>query len=917
VKQAGGLSLIYRELATAEGESGLTPVAPGAVDESYLIDRVSDPDPESRMPPTDHGPPLSEDEIALLRRWIEQGAKWELHWSLVAPQPQAVPPVRHEHWPRDPLDNFIVARLEAERLIPAAEADRADWLRRASLDLIGLPPSSQEYADFQLDHRQDAYERVVDRLLASPHFGERWASTWLDLARYADTVGYEKDPHREIWPYRDWLIRAFNDDMPFDEFTVKQLAGDLLPDATIGDRLATAFHRNTQTNTEGGTDDEEFRTVAVLDRVATTWQVWQGSTFRCTQCHSHPYDPFRHEEYYKFVAFFNTSRDADLNEDQPLLRIPDDVAVWDKARQLDARIKALRDAAFERASTFIADESLWQPLPCENAAATGAAQLIVRNKAVGGPEIAAEGTIAAGSAFTLDFPLEQISRLTAVRIEALPNDLAAALKTPEAGFVLSQLKATLVSPDGSDHADVEFAAAACDEAAPLFDPADSFHDNIEGWGDYTRSSYPRRAVFILKQPVDIAPGSRLRLALHFNHVDSGGGALYIRRARVAASGSEHWTELVQDEANRKRADELVALAKERADMPGTTVPVMLEQPSPFARRTYKFERGNWLDKEIEVEPGVPEVMPALPPGAKPDRLAMARWLVAEENPLTSRVTVNRLWQELFGVGIVETADDFGTSGELPSHPELLDHLALRFQDEYAWSIKKMLRALVLSATYRQEGATPPEKLARDPRNRLLSRGPRTRLSAEMIRDQALVLSGRLSPKLYGRPVKPPQPEGVWRSVYNNEQWTTSEGEDRYRRAVYTYWKRTSGYPSFITFDAPPRDICVARRMATNTPLQALVTLNDPAFIELAQGFAERMLSAADSPRSRISAGYQLATGRSTPQETLHALVRLYEESLAAFDANRDEARRLAETREQYGLTVIASTMMNLDALLTK
>jgi hypothetical protein len=464
---------------------------------------------------------------------------------------------------------------------------------------------------------------------------------------------------------------------------------------------------------------------------------------------------------------------------------------------------------------------------------------------------------------------------------------------------------------------LKFAAAMCDDVAPLFDPADSLRKKPEGWESYTKISRPRRAVFLLKQPVEVASGSRLRVSLKFDLTDSGAGALFIHRARFAASGSDVATELVNDPRLRELKEELAALTKQRAEMPGTATPVMGELPERLARHSYLFARGNWLDKEKEVEAGVPEVMPPLPEGAKVDRLAMARWLVAPENPLTSRVMVNRLWQELFGIGLVETADDFGTSGALPSHPELLDHLALRFQGEHGWSIKKLLRDLVLSATYRQAGATSAEKVAVDPLNRLLSRGPRVRLSAEMVRDQALALSGRLSAKMYGRPVMPPQPEGVWRSVYNNQDWKAAEGEDRYRRAIYTYWKRTSGYPSFITFDAPTRDICVARRMTTNTPLQALVTLNDQAFIELAQGLAARMKSAGDEPRSQLGGGYRLATGRAISTKTLDTLARLYDEAAAAFDADVEHCKALAETRETYALTVVANAMLNLDELLTK
>jgi mono/diheme cytochrome c family protein len=918
VKQASGLSLIYREQALAEADSGLAPIVPGSAEESYLIDRISDPDPESRMPPAEHGPPLSAEEINVVRRWIDQGADWEQHWSFTPPEAQPLPEVTRRHWPRDPLDRFVLARMEEAGLAPAPDAARAEWLRRVTFDLIGLPPTPEEYAAFELDNRSDAFEQVVDRLLASPQFGERWASMWLDLARYADTVGFEKDPHRDIWPYRDWLVRALNDDMPFDQFTVRQLAGDLLPEATLADRLATAFHRNTQLNTEGGTDDEEYRLAAVLDRVSTTWQAWQATTFGCTQCHSHPYDPFRHEEYYRFVAFFNTSRDADLPTDAPRLSVPDDATKWPEAERLDRRIDALQQRMFEIQRPLAQDRGRWQPLAATNASATGNATMVIASDpADGAVEVRAEGTITAGSTFTVEFDLSGLDRLAALRIDALPKDEEAARKIPEDGFVLSRLQGELVDADGQTVAEVPFKTAFCDEPAPLNDPQESLRDRPEGWGEFTRMSYRRYAVFIPEQGVEVPPGSRLKLMMNFGQSDSGGGALAIERGRFAASSSDDWIALASDSEYAKLERRLGRLQKERAAIPGVAVPIMVEQPTEFARRTQVFARGNWLDREAEVTPGVPAIMPPLSEGSPADRLAMARWLVSGENPLTARVMVNRLWQALFGIGIVETAEDFGTSGELPSHPELLDHLALRFQDEHDWSVKRMLRDLVLSSTYRQSGAATSEKLAIDPRNRLLSYGPRTRLSAEMVRDQALALSGRLSTKMYGKPVMPPQPEGVWRSVYNGEQWVAAEGEDRYRRAVYTYWKRTSGYPALATFDMPSRDVCVVRRIATNTPLQALATLNDEAYVELAQGYAERMAAASGEPAEQIAAGYRFATGRAIHVAKLNRLLQLYQESCAAYDADPTAAAPLAANRETYGLTIVANALLNLDELLTK
>lgn len=918
VKQAGGLSLIYREQAVAPCDSGESPIVPGDAAQSYLIERIRDADPDSRMPPGDHGLPLDPRQIELLTRWIDQGAEWEQHWSFILPQAAPIPAVVRKHWPRDPLDHFILSRLESAGLAPATEATRAQWLRRVSLDLTGLPPSAEEYADFELDHRPDAHQRVVDRLLASPRYGERWASIWLDLARYADSAGFEKDPHRTIWPYRDWLIRALNDDMPFDEFTIKQLAGDLLPDVTLDDRIATAFHRNTQLNTEGGTDDEEYRTAAVLDRVSTTWQVWQASTFGCTQCHAHPYEPFRHDEFYRFVAFFNTSRDADLTDDSPVVTVPDDTAQWELAEQLDKKNAELREQLFALAEPLAADASRWNFMEPLAATATGQATMAIRlDPEQQISEVHAEGTISANSIFTLEFDLDGVERITALRIDALPKQIAAALKIPENGFVLSKLQGELVAADGKSIATIEFAAAFCDEAVPQFDPAESLREVSAGWGDFSRMSQPRYAVFVVRQAAEVPPGARLRLTLAFQQSDSGGGGLVIARGRYSVSSSDDWIPFAAESRFSELQHELSETLKQRTAIAGVALPIMAEQSPQFARHTYTFARGNWLDREIKVTPGVPAIMPPLPAGVPADRLAMARWLASSENPLTARVMVNRLWQELFGIGIVETAEDFGTSGELPTHPELLDHLALRFQGEHAWSVKQMLRDLVLSAAYRQAGVASSDKLVLDPRNRLLSRGPRTRLSAEMVRDQALQLSGRLSSKMYGKPVMPPQPEGVWRSVYNGETWAAAEGEDRYRRAIYTYWKRTSGYPSLTTFDVPARDICVVRRIATNTPLQALVTLNDPAFIELAQGFAERMAAIADDPSQQIAAGYRLATGRVIQSQKLGRLRELYDEAVTAYQSDPPAAQPLAATPEAYGLTVVANALLNLDDLLTK
>ena len=923
VKQAGGLSFVYPDNVFAGGDSGMPTVQAGDPAGSYLLERVNDSDPESRMPPAEHGPPLSPREIATLTSWIEQGAKWDLPWAFVAPRQPQLPPVQQAEWCLKPVDRFVLARLESSGLKPSPPANRSRWLRRVSFDLIGLPPTPAEVEDFLSDSRDDAFERVVDRLLASPQFGGRWASMWLDVARYADTTGYEKDLHRDIWPYRDWVIRAFNADMPFDKFTIRQLAGDLLEGATIEDRLATAFHRNTQTNTEGGTDDEEFRTAAVIDRVNTTWQVWQATTFGCTQCHSHPYEPIEHEEYYRFLAVFNNSRDSDIDEDLPRLDVPLEGNNNVRSLQLLRRKTNLRRTTHEHVSRLATNERVWQNLAIDHAQSTGSTRLAIRQSA--GEiephltEVTLENAATSRSAFTLEAPISSdIKQLTALRIDALLRDIEGARKLPEMGFVLSHLKASILPPGGGEPVELKFSHAFSDEPEPLLDPAASLAADDQGWGSYSRIWRPQFAVFLLERGVPIVPQSRIRLELVQNRSTSGEVALVLNRSRYALSSSNDWIRLQQDPKIVSAQRELAQLNQQQQAIDHLSVPVMAELPTLGKRSTFVFTRGLWLDKGEPVEPGTPAILPPLPPGTTVDRLAVARWFVADENPLTARVMVNRIWAQLFGTGIVETAEDFGTSGTYPSHPELLDHLALQFRDDFSWSLKQLLREIVLSATYRQRSQVLPEHLQSDPENRQFSRGPRQRLTAEMVRDQAVVLSGSFSPKMFGPPVMPPQPEGIWRSIYSGAKWTNATGEDRFRRAIYTYWKRTSGYPSMVTFDVPSREVCTARRIATNTPLQALVTLNDEAFVECAQGFAKQIAShERGSEEERISWAYLRATGDKPSPASLGTLKKLLESSRAYYAENTAEAAALGGSAEQASYVILASTILNLDEALSK
>lgn len=780
VRRKGGFSLAFRSEALDTTESGKRALVPGDPGASEMIRRITLHDPDERMPQDDD--PLPPEDVEKLRRWIAAGAPWADHWAYVKPVAQDPPSVSDPSWPLNGLDAFILARLDREGLAPSPRADCPTLLRRVSLDLVGLPPTPTEVDTVCADPAPDVYERFVDRLLASPHYGERWAALWLDLARYADSQGYEKDNYRSIWRYRDWVIDAFNRDLPFDQFTIEQLAGDLLPDPTEAQRIATAFHRNTMTNTEGGTDDEEHRVAAVIDRVNTTWEIWQGTSFGCVQCHSHPYDPFRHEEYYAFFAFFNNTTDWDQPDDRPTLPAfpegQDDAgrALMDEIREIEHRMMAAASTPERTAARRDWEKHLDDPA--------------------------------------------LIGRLS----ETWQNEVLRVARTPEA------------DRDDAQRAFIRYVFA---EVTP----------DLESLREQRR----------------------------------------VAREKVAA-------------------------------LEPITTPVMQKAPEENRRKTYVFERGNFLVRGQEVRPGVPGAMPPMPDDAPKNRLGMAQWLVSPENPLTARVMVNRLWEQLFGTGLVETLEDFGTQGSPPSHPALLDWLAFQFMHTHAWCIKRLLKQIVTSATYRQTSRVTPLLLERDPQNRLLARGPRVRLSAEQLRDQALAVSGLLSATMHGPSVMPPQPPGIWHSPYNDTDWQTSDGEDRYRRALYTHWRRTSPYPSMVTFDSPSREFCVSRRIRTNTPLQALVTLNDPVYVEAARALARRMIEeGGEDLGQRLHAGYRWALARDPGPEKLAVLRAFYDEAASHYDDHPGDGRALAAAAEEEmaALTAVANVILNLDEVITK
>ncbi len=920
VKEAGEVSFIYRELALGKGESGKPVIVPGKPEASEMFARITSKDPDEIMPKPEHGPPLTAAQIATIRQWITEGAKWGEHWSFVAPEKHPLPSVKQKDWPRRDLDHFILARLEAEKLQPAHEASPAEWLRRASLDLTGLPPSIPELDAFTKAAASDlesAIRKETERLLASPHFGERWASVWMDLARYADSEGYATDRRRTVWKYRDWVVDAFNKDLPYDQFTIDQLGGDLIPDATLDQKIATTFHRLSQANEEGGTDDEEFRVMSIIDRVSTTWEVWQGLTFGCVQCHSHPYDPIKHKEFYSFMDFFNQTADADLSEELPKLTVPLDQSRYSDANSLQNQIRDAEQSLHE-IRLGIDAATTWHPAKSITATAKKAKLSIVEQNGI--EEYRSDANVAAGAVYQLTFPTD-LKTVTALRVEFLPLDEKTAAHTPEWGAILKKITLETVDAAGKA-APVALQEVIADEAHPMFDPNGSLGKGGNGWGTYSKTFGPRHATFVLAAPLVLSSESRLRVTL------TNGGAILAsfpmvsKRGRLAVTDHPDWI-------NHRTAPEVVAAIDRIADarkklsaIPSTTVPVMAERDPKFPRATHEFIRGNWLDKGDYIEaPGTPSLFPPLQPQdpRKPNRLDLARWIASPENPLTARVAVNRFWLELFGTGIVPTPEDFGSSGEKPTHPELLDTLAVRFATDMKWSVKSLLRELVTSATYRQDATTNPELEERDHDNRLLARGPRQRFSAEMTRDHTLFVAGLLSPQVGGSPAFPPIPKGVW-MPFSPDPWKTPEPgvPERYRRSIYTYTKRSLPYPLFSSFDAPSREVCSKRRLVSNTPLQALAVLNDPAFQEAATGLARRM--GQETPGdldAAITFGYRASTSISITSDRLDELRGLYQRVLKDYTADASILKGMDQTPEQAAMVIVASVILNLDESITR
>ncbi len=955
-------------------------VIPGNGNDSPVVRRLLGLD-EPRMP--FGNPPLPAEKIDLIRSWIDQGAPGTdsarggevktTHWAFVKPARPAIPEVKHKGWLRNPIDNFVLARLEKEGLSPSPEADKETLIRRVSLDLIGLPPTIAEVDAFLADKSSDAYEKVVDRLLASPHYGERWARPWLDLARYADTHGYEKDDRRVAWKYRHWVINALNQDMSFREFTIEQIAGDMLPNLSTGQLIATGFHRNTLLNQEGGIDQEEQRWYTLVDRANTTASVWLGITLGCAQCHNHKYDPFTQKDYYQFLAFFDNAEYKTQNLGQgegwilePEIELPTPEQEK-KSKELKAEVDRLQTVLdtttpeLEAAQVKWEEEmkhagAEWTTLRPTHYASAGGATLTLKDDL----SILAGGKNPEADTYTIEAKTDRTG-ITGVRLEVL-NDPSLPHKgpgrDPEGNFFLSSFEVEAAPADEPQAIQkVVFKEAVANESQKGYSVKNLVNDEPgpKGWAiEALPAPTPlvRQAVLIPDKPFGFTLGTQLtiRLKHEMRHASRNIGRLRLSATSIADPGSiarlparvvpileipaaQRTSEQKNQLAAAYRAlapllqparDRLAEAKKSLQDLGIVTALIMRERNSETPS-TYMHIRGSYLAVGDRVYAAVPAVFHPLPKNETPSRLALAQWLVDDDNPLTARVQVNRFWETLFGRGIVETSEDFGSQGERPTHPELLDWLATEFMRQ-GWSMKKIQRLMVTSAAYRQSSRATRELLERDPYNRLLTRGPRFRVEAETVRDIALAASGLLSPQIGGPSVFPYQPEGVWDLVYNDDKWVMSEGDDRYRRGIYTFVRRSAPYPSLITFDAPSREFCTVRRVRTNTPLQALTTLNDPVFFEASQALARKIMSDAGSDPSAgvVYAFRRCLTRRPKPAEVNRMLAfynqqldRFRKDSQAAGEVVKGSNSPTSQAPELAAWTMVSNVLLNLDETITK
>jgi mono/diheme cytochrome c family protein len=999
---------------------GYQVIVPGDSANSRLFQRISHKEEIARMPPPGSERKLTPQQIETIRQWIEQGAAWESHWAYIPPKRPELPAVSAvdgKTWPRNAIDNFVLARLQKEGLEPSPETDKRTLIRRVSLDLTGLPPTPAEVDAFLNDSSPDAYEKVVDRLLKSPHYGERMAIQWLDLARYADTHGYHIDSYREMWPWRDWVISAFNRDLPFDKFVLWQLAGDLLPNPTREQRLATAFNRNHMINFEGGAIPEEYQTEYVVDRVETTSNVFMGMTLGCARCHDHKYDPIKQEEFYRFFAFFNHVPEKGLDgvagNAAPVMELP--------SSDQEARMKELKQAITDRQHA-LPDFELgklqlaWEEKALDTIPAPPTEGLLAHYELDGsvsdtsghyhhgsvngkisysegrvgrsasfgdeskGVDLGPIGAFERGDAFSLAFWLRVngtsegalIRKATAdkeargyalIADEVVPfpeklkrgyhlrfrmahqwPDNALEIQTRERLIQRDWYHVALTYDGSGKAAGVRLWIDGKPRAIEMTKDAltggigneqllemarsvgEPFGGQIDDLRIYTRA-LPAAEI------EQLAVDEPIRAVLAATEARGAAPPIQARSCEQEEQLHAYYMEHVVPQPYRETFAELEKLQTERSELEKSLPTVMVMEEMKEPRDTFILGRGDYRNQGEKVTPGVPAVLPPLPPGAPPNRLGLAEWLLDPGNPLTARVAVNRFWQMFFGTGIVRTSEDFGSQGEAPTHPELLDWLATEFMRN-GWNIQAIQRLIVTSATYRQSSRVTPELLERDPENRLLARMSRFRLPAEVVRDNALAISGLLTDKIGGRSVYPYQPKGLWEEmaygdVHTAQHYLPSHGEDLYRRSLYTVWKRTVPPASLSTFDAPDREKCTVRRPRTNTPLQALVLLNDPTYIEAARVLAERMIEqGGKTPAARVRRGYLLALAREPAPAETDVLLTIAARQAEEFQAHPEEVRELLTVGERpydekldpaelAAWTTVASTILNLDEAITK
>ena len=933
---------------------------------SELIQRITSGDAELKMPPVDSGKKLTKAQIELLRRWIAEGAKYESHWSFIPPVQAALPKIANTKNVKNAIDNFVLKRLEADGLTPAEIADRYTLIRRASLDLTGLPPSVKDVREFIADKSDNAWEKVLDRLLKSDRYGEHMARYWLDAARYADTNGYQYDLEREQWVWRDWVIHAFNSNMPFDQFTVEQIAGDLLPNATDQQRLATAFNRNHPITIEGGVIDEEYRTEYVVDRVTTTSTVWMGLTMTCSRCHDHKYDPITQKEFYQFFAYFNQVPERGLNGFAPKMKIDSPLRAsqatkWaaelsSETAQFNKLWKSQAAELTPREAQLTRDVSgQWTVVVPDERLSAGGATLTVQPD----QSILATGKNPATERY--DLVLKCDSPIYAIKVEALKHASFVGGGTgrgSNGNFVLSEFQVAASATEKNDFKSVKVAKADADYSQANYHISLAIDGKLgrTGWAvDGNTKFEDRVAVFTLAEPISHPTTKRVRLQLHHTW----GGSHHIGRFRISLAtkpvrtiSPEIVAALKVDRAKRTAQQkqliqgylaeqfgsrELKAAAttirslqqrvKSTAGVPATMV--MADQPN--ARKTHVLFRGEYDKPREEVSFGTPNALLPMPAGVPQNRLGLAKWMVQPTHPLTARVAVNRMWERLFGIGLVMTTEDFGSQGEWPSHPELLDWLAVDFV-ESGWNVKGMLKKIMLSATYQRSSKITTASLKRDPNNRLLGRGPRMRLDAEAIRDSALFASGLLSPQMGGPSVFPYHPQGLWQEINNRPGYSRTypqdSGDKLYRRSLYTFWKRTVPPPSMAAFDAPEREFCVVKRSRTNTPIQAFIMLHDPQFVEAARHLAQRMMDAAKTPNERITFGFQACHSRPPSSQELGVLQRIYNQRLKLYQTDLPAAKKLLAVgdsptavennlAESAAWTTVGRVLLNLSEFVTK